>query len=73
MAIAGWNGPEPTKVRNCLTPRTAAMAGAGPLIQPTFQPVVEKVLPPEEIVRVRSAIPGSVAIGMCGTPKVRCS
>ena len=49
-ATAGWNGPEPTKVRNCLTVRAAATASAGPESQPTFQPVAENVLPAEEMV-----------------------
>ena len=61
-------------MRNCLTVRTAATASAGPLTQPTFQPVAEKVFPAEEIVSVRSAIPGSVDTGMCSSPsKTRCS
>ena len=47
---------------------------AGPVAQPTFHPVNENVLPPEPIVTVRSAIPGSVAIGTCGWPSNhRCS
>ena len=37
----------------------------GPLHQPIFQPVNENDLPALEIVSVRSAIPGSVASGMC--------
>ena len=68
FATAGWNGPLPTNVRNCLTARTAATSSVGPCTQPTFHPVTEKVLPAEEMVSVRSAIPGSVAIGTCGTP-----
>ena len=61
-------------MRNCFTARTAATAAAGPLTQPTFQPVAEKVLPADEIVRVRSHIPGSVATGTCSAPpKTRCS
>ena len=52
----------------------AATSGAGPVAQPTFQPVTLNVLPSEEIVSVRSAIPGSVASGMCSSPsKTRCS
>ena len=46
---------------------------SGPVSQPIFQPVKEKVLPADEMVMVRSAAPGSVATGMCLTPKVRCS
>lgn len=53
---------------------TASMSSAGPATQPIFQPVSEKVLPAEEMVRVRSAMPGSAAIGVWATPsKVRCS
>ena len=55
----------PANERNCLAARTAATSGGGPLAQPTFQPVKENVLPDEEIVSVRSAIPGSVASGTC--------
>jgi hypothetical protein len=51
---------------NCFAPTMAPTRAAGPVAQPTFQPVNEKVLPPLEIVRVRSAMPGSVAIGTCG-------
>ena len=46
--------------------RAAATSGAGPHSQPIFHPVVLNVLPPDEIVSVRSAIPGSVASGTCG-------
>jgi hypothetical protein len=55
-------------VRNCFTARTAETSSPGPWIQPTFQPVTENVLPTEEIVSVRSAIPGRLAIGTCGRP-----
>ena len=73
-ATAGWKGPEPTKVRNCLSDSAAETASAGPVSQPTFQPVTENVFPPEPIVSVRSAIPGRVATGTCAAPsKVRCS
>ena len=40
-------------------------SSAGAVIQPIFQPVVLNVLPPEEMVTVRSRAPGSVAIGTC--------
>ena len=43
----------------------AVTSAAGPHIQPIFQPVVLNVLPPDEIVSVRSRMPGSVAIGTC--------
>ena len=61
--MAGWNGAPLTYVRNCLAVRTAVTSGAGPHIQPIFHPVVLNVLPPDEIVSVRSAMPGRVAIG----------
>ena len=55
----------PAKVRNCLTARTRAIRSGGPLAQPTFQPVSECVLPSDDVVTVRSAMPGSVASGTC--------
>ncbi len=55
----------PANVRYCLAVRVAATSAGGPTAQPVFQPVTENVLPSEEIVSVRSAIPGSVASGMC--------
>ena len=61
------------KVTNCLAVRTACVRTGGAQVQPTFQPVQENVFPAEEIVTVRSRIPGSVAIGTCSTPKTRCS
>ena len=51
-----------------MTARTAATSGAGPQTQPIFQPVALNVLPPLEMVSVRSAIPGRVPIGMCSAP-----
>ena len=73
-APAYWNGVAPAKVRNCLAARTAATSVAGPVAQPTFQPVTLNVLPSEEIDSVRSAIPGSVESGMCSSPSnTRCS
>ena len=54
--------------------RTAVTSAGGAVTQPIFQPVTENVLPALPIVTVRSAMPGSVAIGMCARPsKVRCS
>ena len=44
---------------------TAAMRAAGPMTQPTFHPVNEKLLPPLLIVSVRSASPGRVAARTC--------
>ncbi len=38
--------------------RTAGRAAGHRIAQPIFQPVNENVLPPLEIVTVRSAIPG---------------
>src|SRR5436190_19861647 len=60
VAIAYWNGPPFTYVRNCLTVRTAAVSSGDAHTQPIFQPVQENVLPPDEIVTVRSRIPGNV-------------
>ena len=57
-APAYWNGVAPAKVMNCLAARTPATSDAGPVAQPTFQPVTLNVLPSEEIVSVRSAMPG---------------
>ena len=53
--------------------RVAATSVAGPEHQPIFQPVNENDLPTLEIVSVRSAMPGSVAIGMCSPSYTRCS
>ena len=71
--MANWNGAGLVYVRNCLAARTAATSGAGPPTHPTFHPVKENVFPPEEMVRVRSAIPGSVASGTWAPSKNRCS
>ena len=49
----------------CLTVRTAVTSSAGPCSQPTFHPVRLNVLPELDTVRVRAAMPGSVAIGTC--------
>ena len=49
------------------------MSGGGAHAQPVFQPVIENVLPADEIVTVRSRIPGSVAIGTCSPSYTRCS
>ena len=54
--------------------RTADTSGAGPQIQPIFQPVTLKVLPALLTTSVRSRMPGSVAIERCRAPlKTRCS
>ena len=50
---------------NWCAARTAAASSGGAAAQPIFQPVSENVLPNDEIVIVRSRIPGSVAIGTC--------
>lgn len=73
VATAGWNGAPFTYVRYCLTASTASIRSAGPVTQPIFHPVVENVLPADEIVSVRSHAPGSVEIGTCGPSKTRCS
>ena len=62
------------KVTNWCAACTAAIIGAGPNSQPTFQPVNEKVLPALEMVSVRSRMPGSEASGTWRAPSyVRCS
>ena len=62
------------KVRNWWAAWAPAIRSPGPVAQPTFQPVKEKVLPALERERVRSRMPGTVAIGTCSAPsKVRCS
>ena len=73
VAAACWNGVPPAKVMNCLAPRVAATSSAGPHAQPVFQPVTENVLPIEDTVSVRSAMPGSVASGTCSPSNTRCS
>ncbi len=60
-------------MRNCFAERTAATSSAGAVIQPTFQPVNEKVLPAEEMVTVRSRMPGKPARGRWEPSKTRCS
>ncbi len=51
------------KVIHCLAVRTAAVSAGGAHTQPTFQPVTVKVLAAEEIVTVRSRMPGRPASG----------
>ena len=46
---------------------------AGAIVQPIRHPVTEYVFDIEWIDTVRSAIPGSVARGMCSPSKTRCS
>jgi hypothetical protein len=54
--------------------RTADTSGAGPQIQPTFQPVTLNVLPALPTTRMRSRMPGTVAREACRAPvKTRCS
>ena len=45
-------------MRNCFASRTASTRSAGPVTQPTFQPVNENVLPAELMDSVRSRMPG---------------
>ena len=52
-----------TYVSHCFAERTAATRSAGPVTHPIFQPVNENVLPADEIVSVRSPMPGSVQSG----------
>ncbi len=43
------------------------------IVQPIRQPVTEYVFDIEWMLTVRSAIPGSVASGMCSPSNTRCS
>src|SRR3712207_9481850 len=52
-----------------LTRSAAETRGAGPVAQPTFQPVHENVLPADEIRSVRSRMPGNEASGTCGAAR----
>ena len=49
------------KVRNWWARATTPASSGAAIIQPTFHPVSEKILPAEPILIVRSAIPGSEA------------
>src|SRR6478736_7480187 len=49
-AIAGWNGPPFTYVRNCFAVRIARTSGGDAQTHPIFHPVHENDLPPDEIV-----------------------
>lgn len=60
-------------MRNCFAERTAVTSSGGAVTQPTFQPVKEKVFPAEEMVTVRSRMPGRPARGMWAPSKTRCS
>ena len=60
-------------VTNWCTARTAAAKGAGAQVKPIFQPVRLKVLPVDEIVTVRSRMPGRLASGTCSPSKTMCS
>jgi hypothetical protein len=60
-------------VRYCLAERTALTSSGVAVIQPTFQPVKENVLPALLMVTVRSRMPGKVASGVWAVPKTRCS
>ena len=53
--------------------RTAVTSGSGPQAHPTFQPVKASVLPADEIVTVRSAMPGKETRGRCSPSNTRCS
>ncbi|GIT00789.1 MAG: hypothetical protein CM1200mP26_25010 [Acidimicrobiales bacterium] len=66
--MARWKGAPLVNDRCCLTVCTAPTSSVGACTQPTFHPVRPKDLPPEEMVTVRSAIPGRVANGMWRVP-----
>ena len=60
-------------VTNWWTVRTAAARSGGAHVQPIFQPVRLNVFPAEEMVTVRSRMPGSEAIGTWAPSKTMCS
>ena len=70
-ATAGWSGAPEVKVRNCLAVSTARTRWAGPVAQPTFQPVKREGLPGAGMVSVRSRMPGRVASGRCSAASER--
>jgi hypothetical protein len=73
-ATAGWRGAAFVNVSHCLAAITVSTSSAGPVTQPTFQPVNENVLPALEMLTVRSHMPGSVQSGTCVRPSnTRCS
>ena len=64
-ARACWKGVAVQKVTNWCAVRSAAVRAGGAQVWPTFQPVKLKVLPDEEMITVRSRMPGSAARGTC--------
>ena len=66
--MARWKGAPLVNVRCCLTVWTAWIRSDFAWAQPTFQPVVPNDFPPDEMVTVRSAMPGNVASGTWQIP-----
>ena len=54
------------KVTNWCALAIGSASAGGATIQPTFQPVIEKILPAEPILTIRSAMPGKAAIDVEG-------
>src|SRR5881409_3355559 len=64
-ATASWRGAGAPTVRKSCTLRMASVASGGATIVPMRQPVTLNDFDAPLIVMVRSAIPSSVAMGMC--------
>ena len=71
--MACWPGVLTAKVTNWWAVRRASVSSGGAQVQPIFQPVRLKVLPVDEMVTVRSRMPGREARGRCAPSKTRCS
>ncbi len=65
---ATCKGAAAATVRKSCTGRMPAINDRGAIAHPTRQPVTEYVFESALIVIVRSAMPGSVAIGTCSAP-----
>ena len=70
---AAWSGAAAPTVRKSWTRRIPTDRSGGAIVQPIRQPVTEYVFDIEWIDTVRSAIPGSVASGMCSPSNTMCS
>ena len=73
MAMASWNGTPLQNVMNWWALRKARVMSGGAQVNPTFHPVNEKVFPVEEIMTVRSRMPGREESGTCSASNTRCS
>ena len=70
---AACSGAAAPTVRKSWTRRIPTDRSGGAIVQPIRQPVTEYVFDIEWIETVRSAIPGSVASGMCSPSNTMCS